>query len=60
MIAGTDGYTTNPLAADTDNDGVGDLAEVTSSGAGDPLTDPTDADTDGEGLSDGEEVTVRR
>ncbi len=54
---GTDGYLTNPLAADTDNDGVGDQEEVTA-GADGYLTDPTDADTDGEGLTDGEEVTA--
>jgi hypothetical protein len=43
---------TDPLVADTDDDGAGDGAE---SAAG---TDPTARDTDGDGLTDGREAAV--
>jgi hypothetical protein len=42
---------TDPLAADTDGDGLDDAAEVNVHG-----TDPTDPDTDGDGLDDAAEV----
>ena len=41
---------TNPLLADTDDDGLSDSEEEGT------LTDPTNPDTDGDGLSDGDEV----
>ena len=44
-------YGTDPLAIDSDLDGLTDAAEVTSTG-----TDPLDSDTDDDGLSDGAEV----
>src|SRR5215204_3028723 len=45
--------TTEPVAADTDGDGVADSDEVDLYG-----TDPFTWDTDGDGLSDGEELFV--
>ncbi|MBF94632.1 MAG: hypothetical protein CMH58_05660 [Myxococcales bacterium] len=42
---------TNPVSADTDEDGLQDGDEVT----GNPATDPRRADTDGDGLNDGQE-----
>jgi hypothetical protein len=64
---------TNPLLADTDNDGIRDDEEESTDAAlnpdtdGDGLTDgeeidlgtdPNNADTDGDGLPDGEEITL--
>ncbi len=46
------GYSTNPLLADADNDGLTDGEEATAN------THPFLSDTDGDGLSDGEEVEV--
>ncbi len=43
---------TDPNDPDTDDDGLGDGAEVNTYG-----TDPLDPDTDGDGLGDGEEIT---
>ena len=52
LTAETDGITsTNPLDADTDNDGLNDSYEALTL-----LTDPTDSDTDEDGISDGVEV----
>ena len=42
---------TDPLDADTDDDGLSDGAETGTFG-----TDPTDPDSDDDGLSDGTEV----
>jgi hypothetical protein len=42
---------TDPLAADTDSDGLSDDAEVNTYG-----TDPLAADTDGGGVNDGDEI----
>jgi hypothetical protein len=42
---------TDPIAADTDDDGLTDGAEVLGHG-----TDPNAADTDGDGYSDGQEI----
>src|SRR5690606_27119735 len=44
-------YETDPLDADTDDDGLLDGEEVDTYG-----TDPLDADTDDDGLTDGDEV----
>ena len=48
----------NPLAADTDADGLADgIEDADGDGAlGERETDPADADTDGDGLSDGREA----
>lgn len=46
------GYTTDPLAADTDSDGLNDAQEQTAG------TNPLVADGDGDGLTDGEEVNL--
>ena len=43
----------DPLDSDTDDDGLSDYDEVTSTG-----TDPTLDDTDGDGLSDGDETST--
>ncbi len=52
LTAETDGITTtNPLDADTDNDGLNDSHEALTL-----LTDPTNVDTDGDGINDGTEV----
>ncbi|MBN2348386.1 MAG: hypothetical protein JXJ22_06090, partial [Bacteroidales bacterium] len=50
---------TDPLDADTDNDGLLDGAEdIDQDGILDPgETNPKDSDTDDDGLSDGEEIT---
>ncbi len=45
---------TDPTAADTDGDGIGDGDELN----GVPPTAPTRADTDGDGLDDGDEVSL--
>ncbi|NNE60937.1 MAG: hypothetical protein HKN35_08590, partial [Woeseia sp.] len=62
------GSTTNPLAADTDGDGINDgVEDANQDGAtvntiggtgtdGSGETDPNAADTDGDGLNDGDEV----
>jgi len=55
VIAGADGFITNPNLQDTDSDGLGDLEEII--GTYGYLTDPTDADTDGDGFNDGYEIT---
>ncbi len=47
------GNVTDPVAADTDGDGLEDGAEVNTYG-----TDPLDTDTDDDGLSDSEEVNT--
>jgi hypothetical protein len=48
-------YFTDPLDADTDDDGIEDGAEV----AADPhVTDPLNDDTDGDGLLDGDEIAI--
>ena len=53
LTAETDGITsTNPLDADTDNDGLNDSHEALTL-----LTDPTNVDTDGDGIDDGVEIT---
>ncbi len=44
---------TNPLATDTDNDGLDDYVEINSYG-----TDSTNADTDSDTISDGKEVEL--
>jgi uncharacterized repeat protein (TIGR02543 family) len=46
------GYTTDPLVADADGDGLNDSQEKTAG------TNPFVADTDGDGLTDGEEVNL--
>ncbi len=46
-------HDTDPLAWDTDGDGLSDGEEVHTHG-----TDPTDADSDDDGLDDGDEVAV--
>ena len=52
LTAETDGITsTNPLNADTDNDGLNDSHEALTL-----LTDPTNSDTDGDGINDGIEI----
>ena len=52
LTAETDGITTtNPLDADTDNDGLNDSHEALTL-----LTDPTNVDTDGDGINDGTEI----
>ena len=52
LTAETDGVTsTNPLNADTDNDGLNDSHEALTL-----LTDPTNSDTDGDGINDGIEI----
>jgi transglutaminase-like putative cysteine protease len=52
LTAETDGVTsTNPLDADTDNDGLNDSHEALTL-----LTDPTNSDTDADGINDGVEV----
>ena len=48
---------TDPLDADTDDDGIADGKEV-ALGADGYQTDPTDADTDNDGLKDGTEAGV--
>ena len=48
---------TDPLDADTDDDGIADGEEVTL-GADGYQTNPTDADTDNDGLMDGTEAGV--
>ena len=45
------GLGTDPLLADTDNDGVSDFVEVV-----DYQSDPNNTDTDNDGLSDGQEI----
>ncbi len=44
---------TDPLDADSDDDGLSDLAEFGTHG-----TDPLDADSDDDGLTDGDEITT--
>ena len=44
---------TNPIKADTDNDGLNDYDEVYVYG-----TNPTALDTDGDGISDGDEIKL--
>ena len=52
MTAEVDGvFSTNPMAADTDGDGLNDSYEALTL-----LTDPTDIDTDSDGINDGVEV----
>lgn len=46
-------YGTDPLIADTDNDGLSDGQEVNTYG-----TVPTNPDSDGDGVTDGDEVNV--
>ncbi len=50
-VSGNDGYVTNPLSSDTDNDELSDPDEINSYS-----TNPTKLDTDGDELSDGFEV----
>ncbi|MEM7130697.1 MAG: PA14 domain-containing protein [Chloroflexota bacterium] len=53
------GYSTDPLLADTDGDGLSDSKEVAGflDAAGNVVyTDPDEWDTDGDGLSDGDEI----
>jgi hypothetical protein len=52
--ATTPGEATNPLAADSDNDGLTDFAEINSGNGS--VTDPNNRDTDGDTLLDGFEV----
>ena len=47
------GTFTDPARADTDGDGMSDLAEITIHG-----TDPINPDTDGDGLGDGDEIAA--
>lgn len=55
----TDGHTTDPLDADTDDDGIIDGDEDDPNGMVDPdETDPLNQDTDGDGLQDGTELSV--
>ncbi|MBD3347753.1 MAG: T9SS type A sorting domain-containing protein [Candidatus Eisenbacteria bacterium] len=51
VVAGSDGYVTDPYDWDTDDDGLADGQEVYIWG-----TDPTDEDTDDDDLEDGEEA----
>ena len=50
-------WSTNPVAADTDGDSLGDAFELGGAGDADPgsVTNPASADTDGDGLHDGVE-----
>ncbi len=57
VVAGADGYVTNPLDADTDDDGIAD-GDETGAGAVRTGTSPVDADSDGDGLQDGTELRV--
>ena len=47
------GYGTDPLAADTDGDGLSDGAKIDTYG-----TDPLCADSDGDGLNDAQEILL--
>jgi len=52
VLVGSTTYFSDPRDADSDNDNLTDLAELT----GAPVTDPSDADTDNDLLKDGVEV----
>lgn len=54
LIAGVDGFITNPLVDDVDGDGLSD-GEETSLDNG-FITDPTKADTDGDTFTDKQEI----
>lgn len=54
ILAGSDGFETDPLQRDTDGDGLWDAIEVGIWGDNDAnTTDPTKADSDSDGLPDG-------
>ncbi|MCH6586101.1 MAG: cadherin-like domain-containing protein, partial [Thaumarchaeota archaeon] len=57
VVAGADGFVTDPTDSDTDDDTISDGEEVTA-GADGFVTDPTDSDTDDDTISDGEEVVA--
>ena len=58
VVAGADGYITDPNNPDTDGDGLSDGEEAIA-GADNYITNPRDTDSDGDGLTDFEEFDGR-